>query len=168
MKNIVLIGFMGTGKSTIGRELSRRTSWKFLDMDQLIEKEQGRTIPEIFAAEGEEYFRQLERDLVKRLSAKSRLIISTGGGTAKNPDNVADFKKKGVVICLYADVDDIYARTSRRGRRPVLDQYEDRRQAIVELLAQRQPMYDQADYKVCTSNTNMNDVCNEIIRLAKR
>ena len=95
-KNIILIGFMGTGKSTLGRYLAKRMRAKFIDMDIAIENDLGMSVADIFKRYGENYFRQQERELVKRLSAKSGMIIATGGGTVKNPANVADLKKNGV------------------------------------------------------------------------
>lgn len=151
MKNIVLIGFMGTGKSTLGRYLAKKLNTQFIDMDIAIEEEQGRTVAEIFQEEGEIHFRQLEREMVRKLSDQEGIIIATGGGTVKNPYNVRDLKRNGVIFCLHCSVDEILDRTKEIGTRPILDRYPDRRQAIVELLAQRQSMYDQADFHIDTT-----------------
>ena len=110
MRNVVLIGFMGTGKTSTGKMLAAKLGAAFIDMDQKIEEEAGMSIPDMFAQKGEDYFRAQERALVKRLAARRNAVISTGGGTVKNPDNVADFKKSGVIVCLSASVDAVLAR----------------------------------------------------------
>ena len=156
-KNIILIGFMGTGKSTLGRYLAKRMRAKFIDMDIAIENDLGMSVADIFKRYGENYFRQQERELVKRLSAKSGMIIATGGGTVKNPANVADLKKNGVIFCLEASIDELVLRTNKPGVRPVLDKMDkgDRRKAIEELLEKRKNIYEKAaDYHVDTTEWN--------------
>lgn len=165
-KNIILIGFMGTGKTTLGRYLANKLGTKLVDMDVAIENDMGMSIPEIFKRYGEGYFRKLERELVQRLSLKSGLVIATGGGAVKNPDNVADLKKNGTIFCLEASIDELVIRTSRTGVRPVLDKQDkgDRRQAIVELLAQRQDLYDSAaDFKIDTTDWDEERIAQEVM-----
>lgn len=169
MKNVVLIGFMGTGKTSTGKMLASKLGCAFIDMDVRIEEEQHKPIPQIFAEEGEAHFRALERDLVQRLAKRQNAVISTGGGTVKNSDNIADFKRTGTVIALTATVDTIFERTSTRGERPVLDKEDkgDRRRAIESLLKERQGLYDQADFSVDTSNRSPLQVVDVIIRYLK-
>lgn len=138
-RNIVLVGFMGTGKTVTGRVLAERTGMKLVDMDSMIEERQGRTIPEIFAKEGEPAFRILERELVKELSARNGLIISTGGGIVLNPDNISDFEKTGLVVCLNASPETIFQRLEKDTTRPLLSG--DKKSQIATLLAKRAPLY---------------------------
>ena len=166
MGNVVLIGFMGTGKTSTGKMLAAKLGAAFIDMDQKIEEEAGMSIPDMFARKGEAYFREQERALVKRLAARRNAVISTGGGTVKNPDNVADFKKSGVIVCLSASVDAVLARTNRRGTRPVLDGADqgDRRKAVEQLMAERRELYKQADYTIDTSELSPLLVVENIVR----
>ena len=97
MKNIVLIGFMGTGKTSTGRMLAARLGAAFIDMDQRIEEETGMSIPAMFEKKGESFFRSREKQLVRRLSARRNAVISTGGGTVKDPENVAMLHRDGVI-----------------------------------------------------------------------
>lgn len=169
MRNVVLIGFMGTGKTSTGKMLAAKLGAAFIDMDQKIEEEVGMSIPDMFARKGEAYFREQERALVKRLAARRNAVISTGGGTVKNPDNVADFKKSGVIVCLSASVDAVLARTNRRGTRPVLDGADqgDRRKAVEQLMAERRELYKQADYTIDTSELSPLLVVENIVRFLK-
>ena len=162
-KNIVLIGFMGTGKSSCGKALATRLGSAFIDLDKYIETKEKMSIPEIFAAKGEAYFREKEREAVREVVGRKGAVIATGGGTIKDEENFAALKKRGVIVCLTADVDTILARTSRRGERPVLDGQADRRKGIEELLASRQAMYARADYSVDTSSLSPMQVTEEIM-----
>ena len=167
-KNIILIGFMGTGKSTLGRYLAKRMRAKFIDMDIAIENDLGMSVADIFKRYGENYFRQQERELVKRLSAKSGMIIATGGGTVKNPANVADLKKNGVIFCLEASIDELVLRTNKPGVRPVLDKMDkgDRRKAIEELLEKRKNIYEKAaDYHLDTTEWNEEMLACQIMQI---
>lgn len=170
MKNIILIGFMGTGKTSTGKILANRIGYAFADMDQRIERKYGMSIKEMFEKKGEPYFRACEKSMANELSVRKNMVISTGGGTAKNPENMAVLKANGVIICLQANVDSIMERTGRRGTRPVLDEHDqgDRRQAIQDLLDSRQSIYTVADYFVDTSELSPMEVANDIIHYLKR
>src|SRR6478736_6735337 len=100
--NLTLIGFMGTGKSSVGRHLSTHLHFRFVDTDELIETRAGRSIAEIFAQTGEEVFRGIERQIVVELAKARRTVISTGGGLAANPENLASLKTHSLVVCLWA------------------------------------------------------------------
>lgn len=139
-RNIVLVGFMGTGKSSTGRILAERLGREFVDMDAVIESREGRTISRIFAESGEPYFRSLERSLTRELAARENLVIAPGGGIVLNPDNVADFSATGYVICLRASPEQIYARIRTETHRPLLHG-EDPLGKIRDLLAKRAALY---------------------------
>lgn len=169
MKNVVLIGFMGTGKTSTGKMLAAKLGAAFIDMDQKIEEETGMSIPDMFAQKGEAYFREQEHKLVQRLSVRRNAVISTGGGTVKNPDNVALLKDSGVIVCLSASVDTILERTSHRGTRPVLDNEDhgNRRQAVEKLMKERRALYKQSDFTVDTSELSPLQVVDCIVRFLK-
>ncbi|MCR5559913.1 MAG: shikimate kinase [Schwartzia sp.] len=169
-KNVVLIGFMGTGKSSTGKVLAARLGFSFIDMDTYIETKENRKIPEIFATDGEAYFRSAEREAVKELSERRHIVIATGGGTLKSEENRQILRENGVVVCLTADVDTILERTRRPGVRPVLDGKDDgdRRAAICSLLEERKEMYSQADLFVDTSERSPLQIVDEIVHYLKR
>jgi len=139
--NLVLIGFMATGKSTIGRRCARELGFRFRDSDTLIERRAGKPIPAIFAEEGEAAFRAREADAIRDLARGSRVVLSTGGGAPMNPVNVANLRRTGVIILLHATPDEILARVGNRQSRPLLADAEDPRVRIEALLAQRTPTY---------------------------
>lgn len=162
--NLVLTGFMGTGKTSLGKLLAEKLGRGFVDLDQKIEQDTGMTIPQIFEKYGEKYFRELEKNAVKEVSARKNLVIATGGGTVKDKENIKLLKDSGVMVCLTTEPEEIFRRTERRGERPVLDAGdEDRLNKIKKLLAQRQKYYAQADYTVDTTDWSplqiMNDIC---------
>ena len=161
-KNIILIGFMGTGKSSCGKTLATRLGCAFVDLDKYIESKEKMSVPEIFAEKGEAYFREKEREAVREVSQRKGAVIATGGGTIKDEENFALLKEHGVIVCLTADVDTILARTSRRGERPMLDRQQDRRRGVEDLLASRQGMYARADYSVDTSSLSPMQVTEEV------
>lgn len=162
--NLVLTGFMGTGKTSLGKLLAEKLGRGFVDLDQKIEQDTGMTIPQIFEKYGEKYFRELEKNAVKEVSARKNLVIATGGGTVKDEENIKLLKDSGVMVCLTTEPEEIFRRTERRGERPVLDAGdEDRLNKIKKLLALRQKYYAQADYTVDTTDWSplqiMNDIC---------
>jgi shikimate kinase / 3-dehydroquinate synthase len=141
-RNIVLTGFMGTGKTTVGRLLAEQLGFEFVDTDQLIEQRHG-TIAEIFRSRGEDAFRRIERDLAAELGEGERMVIATGGRLMLDPRNVASLSRNGRVFCLVATPDEIFDRITKDEsgtERPLLS-VADPRQRIVELLAERSPEY---------------------------
>lgn len=160
--NLVLVGFMGTGKTSTGRVLAERLGRAFVDMDQRIEEREGRTIPDIFAQSGEPYFRALERALVQELAAQRNLVIAPGGGIVLNPDNVRDFAATGHVICLRASPEWILQRVGADANRPLL-QTEDKLGRIRELLARRQALYDAIPAQVDTDGLTPAQVADRIL-----
>ena len=167
-KNIVLIGFMGTGKTSIGKMLASKLGCAFVDLDHKIEDDNDMTIPEIFQKYGETHFRELEKQAVKETTGRRGIVIATGGGTIKDTENMQLLRESGVVICLTADVDEILSRTESKGERPVLDAKDkaqgDRRAAIEKLLEERRIFYDQADYKVDTTDWSPMQIIDDICR----
>ncbi|MEN7973266.1 MAG: shikimate kinase [Verrucomicrobiota bacterium] len=149
MRNIVLVGFMGTGKTTVGRLLAEQTGMSLVDMDTLIEERAGKTINEIFAQDGEPHFRALEREMAKELASTSGQIISTGGGIVLNPDNIADFEETGLVVCLLANANTVLERVRHDTTRPLLAG--DKEAKIVELLESRKHLYESITHKIDTN-----------------
>ncbi len=162
--NLVLVGFMGTGKSAIGRRAARTLGRELVDMDSLIESREGRPIPEIFRDSGEPHFRALERALVGELAARRNLVISCGGGIVLNPDNIADFARTGVVICLSAAPEVILRRVAHDTNRPLL-QAPDREARVRELLAKRQPLYDAIPDRVDSSDMTPGQAAAAVLEL---
>ncbi len=163
-ENVVLIGFMGVGKTSLGKLLASKLGRPFIDLDEKIERDTGLTIPEIFAERGEKYFRDLEKNAVREICARQNIVIATGGGTVKDAENLSLLKKTGVIICLTTEPEEIFRRTERQGERPVLDaSAENRLETIKKLLAERQEFYSQADYQIDTTHWSplqiVNDIC---------
>jgi len=162
MKNIVLTGFMGTGKTEVGKLLAKKLSYTFVDADTEIELQEKMPITEIFKRFGEPYFRDVESEVIKRLSKMERVVISTGGGAVLRNENVANLKRNGILICLQARPETIYERTKHDTSRPLL-QVEDPLQRIKELLEIRRPYYEKADIMIETDNKTPEEVAQEII-----
>ena len=166
MKNIVLVGFMGTGKTTIATEVANRLKMKYVSTDSRIEKREKRTINEIFTDSGEEYFRDIESDVVREVSASGDLVIDAGGGAVLRDENMANFKSGGVVICLTADVETILSRTKKYKHRPLLN-VEDPKRKIRDLLAKRESFYAKADHSINTGKLTARQVVDEILKIVK-
>ncbi len=165
MGNIILTGFMGTGKSAVGREVARRLGREFVDMDAVIEARAGKPIPRIFAEDGEAAFRQMEAALCAELSARDGLVIATGGGALVNPDNRARMMASGNIVCLNAAPDEILRRVSDHSDRPLL-QVADPRARIVELLAARREAYAAIPWQVDTTALTVAEVAERVIAIA--
>jgi len=140
--NIILTGFMGTGKSTIGRLVANKLNRKFVDMDALIEQREGRPIPQIFEQNGEPYFRQLEANLCRELAAQTGLVIATGGGTRVPKENLRVMEQSGLVVCLDCEPEELWRRIGQSDNRPMLaEQDEGRFTRLWALLEIRTPAY---------------------------
>ena len=163
-KNIVLTGFMGTGKSSAGLILSELLGRPLVDSDSVLEQETGRSIAEIFSEEGETGFRRLERDVIRRLASVPSQIITTGGGAVLDPENLAVHRASGVLICLRAQPESILARIKMEAHRPLLEGG-DRLQNIQELLAARAPVYGQISHQVDTDGQTPLQVAEKIQEL---
>lgn len=151
MKNIVLIGFMGTGKSTVGKILAKALGYEFVDSDAEIEKNEGMPIKEIFSRYGESHFRQLESNVISELAAGRRCVIATGGGVVLSKSNIDALKRNGTIICLKASLEAILTRAGKTGSRPLLNG-DDPLQAINRLLESRQGLYTG---EFCIDTTHM-------------
>jgi len=160
MQNIYLVGFMGTGKTVIGKELSRQKKMHFVDLDELIEAREKRDILEIFAKDGEAYFRKMERQLLSEISHKENYVVSCGGGIVIDPENIRIMKASGTMICLSASADVILERTQKFRHRPLLN-VANPKEKITSLLAARAPYYGQADKTINTSHISVKEVVKE-------
>jgi len=165
-RNIIITGFMGTGKSVVAKELARKLKMEFIDTDRIVEERQGLTISDIFARYGENYFREQENKLVKELSEKENMVIATGGGTLLSSDNTRILNQKGKIICLYADSQIIYNRVKRKNDRPLLNG-ENILDKISHLLKERKKIYDNIKWKIDTTNFTTQEVVDKIINLLK-
>ena len=163
MKNIVLVGFMGTGKTEVGRILSKKLGYALIDADTEIEKRQNMAITEIFRQQGEPAFRDIEADVIKQLSGMKKNVISTGGGAVLRQENIDNLRANGVIVCLSATPETILQRTSVNNDRPLL-QTENPLQKIKELLEYRRPYYEKADIMIDTENKSPLEVAEEIIK----
>ncbi len=156
-KNIILTGFMGVGKTSVGTRLARDLSFRFVDTDTLIEADQHMTITAIFAKHGEPYFREVEAKIIRDVMQQSNQVVSTGGGAVIWDMNREAFKKAGLVVCLTARPEVIYERIKRETHRPLL-QTADPQAKIRELLESRSKFYAQADLVIDTSERSVDDV----------
>lgn len=146
-RNIALVGFMGAGKTTVGGIVAHLLQYEFLDTDRIIEARENRRIADLFATEGEAYFRAKELALCQELESSSGKVISTGGGLFVNPENQKSLRRHSLVVCLWASAETIYTRLKHQTHRPLL-QTPDPLATISELLNQRGPAYKQADVLV--------------------
>lgn len=165
--NLYLVGFMGTGKTTIGRAASQRMGFTLLDSDHEIERQQGKTIAEIFAGPGEPAFRALERQYIETGHPATRTVVSCGGGLVVQPGMLELLQKRGVVICLHASIETILARTARHQHRPLLN-VEDPDARVRALYAQREPIYRRSGTLILTDSRPLHDIVNHVIRTWRR
>ena len=161
-EQIYLIGFMGSGKSSVSRRLAGALGIRWLEMDDILKKEAGKEITQIFAEEGEEAFRRMETGLLARLSEEGAAVVSCGGGAALRPENVELMKKKGTVVLLWASPEEIYRRIHRSTDRPVLNGHMDV-DYIAGLMAKRDPFYRKAaDLTIDTDGKLPGEIAGEI------
>jgi len=167
--NIILIGFMGVGKTEVGRKLAERIGYHFLDTDALIEETEGKKISEIFTENGEKYFRDLETEIIKTLEDYDEFVVSTGGGIVLREENVKALKEVGPLILLSSTPEVIYTRLKDEEDRPLIKaQAEDKgagkKEKIEKILNERNPIYKNvADYEIETSKMTIMQVVEEII-----
>jgi shikimate kinase len=160
-KNIILTGFMGVGKTSVGTQLAKDLGYTFVDIDTLIEADQRMTITSIFSKFGEPYFREVEARIIGRVMMGEGQVVSTGGGAVIQDRNRTAFKKSGFVVCLTARPDVIFERIRHETHRPLL-QTADPKARIEELLDSRARFYAQADVCIDTSDKSVYDVITAI------
>ncbi len=165
--NLYLVGFMGTGKTTVGRAVAQKLGFHLLDSDHEIERQQGKSIPTIFAQDGEPAFRALERDFIERGHPAQRTLIACGGGLVVQPGTLAALKAKGVVICLHASIETILARTARQRNRPLLE-VENPEERVRTLYAAREPIYKQSGTVILTDARPLQDIVAHVLRAWRR
>jgi shikimate kinase len=166
-KNVILFGFMGTGKTVVGKEVARRLGMKFVDMDDVIEEKEGCTISEIFAQKGERHFREVESEVAGALSQREGLVIATGGGVVLNRKNVEALQSSGTGICLTASPQVIYERVKGETHRPLL-MSKDPLGKIKSLLEYREPFYATVQHRLDTSQLSVEGVVEKILALVKK
>ncbi|MDR3256703.1 MAG: shikimate kinase [Endomicrobium sp.] len=160
--NLVVTGFMGTGKSKTGKILSEKLKMNFFDTDSLIEKKLGLSISDIFKKFGEFYFRQIETGIIKEVSEKDFVIISCGGGAVLNIANITVLRKKGIIINLYASAEIIYERLKSENNRPLL-KCKDPLSEIKKLLTVRKDAYKNYDISFNTDGLTASEVADKIL-----
>ena len=159
--NLALIGFMGTGKTSVGWLVAENLNFGFLDTDEMIQSRTSRSIADIFAKDGEAAFRALEREVVGELSTREKTVISTGGGLPANPENLAALKTHALVVCLWSSPEKIWERVRHQSHRPLLHD-PDPQNKIRKLLAAREPFYKQADVLINTDLRSAREVAQQI------
>lgn len=162
-KNIILLGFMGTGKTSVAKKLAEDLGMRFVEMDSVISEREEMSINSIFSKKGEPYFRKVEGDIVKELSNKKGMVISAGGGVVLNPINISELQKNGILICLNAAPEEIFRRIKNEKHRPLLN-VEDPLKKIKELLDYRKPYYNKIPVQIDTTGKNIDEVVKECTR----
>ena len=161
--NIVLTGFMGTGKTAVGRHLAEELHAQFVDVDMTITHKAGRSIRDIFVEEGEAAFRKKESDVIQELSAKDKTVIATGGGALMNATNRENLSRNGILVCLTARASTLLERLKDDVTRPLLAG-ENLEQKVERLMKERQAVYDLCPVQVDTDGKSIAQVSEEIIR----
>jgi shikimate kinase len=167
VKNLVLIGFMGVGKTRIGKMAASELGMEFVDTDDVISERFDMSVSDIFARLGEEVFRKAEKEVIAELGAKESIVIATGGGAVQFQENMDNLRRNGVIVCLSAEPEVIYARTSTNKTRPLLNSGEDAMTRIKSLLEKRKPFYSAADCEIDTSHNNPAVTLQDVVRYYK-
>jgi shikimate kinase len=162
-RSIVLVGLMGAGKSTVGRRLAQKLGLEFTDADAEIERAAGKTVPDIFRDHGEAYFREGERKVIARLLDSGPQVLATGGGAFINEETRHNIARRGISVWLRADMNLLMKRVRRRDNRPLL-KAEDPEEVMRQLIAQRYPVYGQADVTVESRDVPHNSIVSDVIR----
>jgi len=167
MNNVYLVGFMGTGKTAVGKELAKKKKWQFVDLDELIELREKRRIADIFVQEGEPYFRRIEKRVLKEVALEEKFVVACGGGIVIDKENIKIMKDTGIIICLTSTAEAILKRTSGYAHRPLLNVSDPQRQ-IELLLKLRSSFYAQADKTIDTSKLSVKKVVDKVIKLTSQ
>ena len=164
MRNIVLVGFMGTGKTSVGKRLAERLEMPMIDTDDIITEDSGMDIPDIFARYGEPHFRDLESAAVCKAANLEGHVISTGGGVVLRASNLDMLKRTGVAFCLTATSEEIWRRVGSETHRPLL-QAPNPLSKIEQMLIERRPFYAHADYEIPTTGLSIKAVTDKIVEI---
>jgi shikimate kinase len=165
--NLYLVGFMGTGKTTVGRAVAQKIGFQVLDSDHEIERQQKKSIPDIFAQDGEPAFRAMEREFIEHGHPAERTLIACGGGLVVQPGMLALLKSKGVVICLHASLETILERTGRHRNRPLLA-VDDPETRVRTLYAAREPIYKRSGTVILTDARPLQEIALHVVRAWRR
>ena len=163
-QNIALIGFMGVGKSAVGRNLAKKLRRRFIDLDRIVEKTAGMNVREIFLRKGEPFFRQLEKQVLAAILQKDRQVISTGGGVITDDENLMLLRERALLVALTASVDVLLARAGNGSKRPLLEGA-NRKERVEELLIQRQGRYARAHVTIDTTELTLDQVVDKIMQI---
>ncbi len=165
--NLYLVGFMGTGKSTVGRLVARQVGFDFVDSDHEIERLQGKPVSQIFAEQGEAAFRAMERGFVERGHPAKRCVVSCGGGLIVPPGMLELLRGRGVVVCMHAPIDTIIQRTLHATHRPLLA-VENPEQRLRDLYAQREGLYRRSGTLVLTDKRPLREIAAHVLRVYRQ
>jgi shikimate kinase len=165
--NLYLVGFMGTGKTTIGRCVAARLGYEFLDSDHEIERLRGCSVNDIFAREGEPAFRRYEREFIEHGHPATSQVVACGGGLIVQDGMLELVRNCGVIVCLHATLDTIFRRTSQTGTRPLLN-VADPAERIRVLYAQREPIYRRAGTMILTEGRSVPEIVSHVLRVYHR
>ncbi len=165
--NLYLVGFMGTGKTTLGRAVALRLGFRWIDSDHEIERQQGKPISEIFATQGEPAFRAMERDFIDHGHPAEKQVVACGGGLVVQPGMLALLQSKGIVVCLHASIETILRRTSGNRTRPLID-VEDPEKRLRELYAAREAIYRRSGTVVLTDGRPLAEIVQHVLRIHRR
>lgn len=161
-KPIVLVGIIGSGKSTIGKKLAKKLYMQFYDSDQIIEEREGLKVVDIHDYRGSEYFQQQEEKVIQEILSYGNIVLSTGGNSFTNEQLRKIIKEKSISIWLHSDTDTIYERISRRNTRPGLNN-SNKREVIENLIEQQYPLLEQANIKIKSGNTDAHFIVDSIL-----
>ena len=162
--NLYLVGFMGTGKSTVGRLVARQLGFQFIDSDHEIERLQGKPVAQIFATEGEDKFRVMEREFVEHGHPAQGCVVACGGGLVVPAGMLELLRARGIVMCMHAPIETILRRTMHANHRPLL-QVENPEQRLRELYAQREEIYRRTGTMVLTDSRPMREIAAHVLRV---
>ncbi len=163
-KNIVLVGFMGTGKTTVGKSLAKKLGWEFIDTDDVIEKKVRMRIKTIFKEFGEPYFREVESKVAKEVGKLKNMVIATGGGIVLREENIKNLKNNGTLVCLSATPEVILKRVSKTKKRPLLSGEKSKvMEKLKNILNQRKESYEMADITIDTTFLSKKEVAEKIL-----
>jgi shikimate kinase len=165
--NLYLVGFMGTGKSTVGRQVARQMEFEFIDSDHEIERLQGKPVSQIFAEKGEAAFRGMEREFIERGHPAKRCVVSCGGGLVVPPGMLDLLRQRGVIVCMHAPIETILQRTMHATHRPLLA-VENPEQRLRELYAQREELYRRSGTMVLTDKRPLREIVAHVLRIYRQ